>query len=96
MLRDTPGKDGNGALQHGGSLLKAGKPPHDRERPAPVPSALWLVSQLLAPTKEAPMTQTETSTAQIVQAYYDILTGGMAAYDPARLRALTNDNLVCS
>ena len=40
------------------------------------------------------MNQTGTSTAQIVQAYYDILTGGIAAYDPARLRALLATDLV--
>ena len=40
------------------------------------------------------MNQTGTSTAQIVQSYYDILTGGIAAYDPARLRALLATDLV--
>jgi ketosteroid isomerase-like protein len=40
------------------------------------------------------MNQTGTSTAQIVQAYYDILTAGIAAYDPARLRALLATDLV--
>ena len=40
------------------------------------------------------MNQTGTGTAQIVQAYYDILTGGIAAYDPARLRTLLATDLV--
>jgi hypothetical protein len=40
------------------------------------------------------MTKTDTSTAQIVQTYYAILTGGMAAYDPAQLRAILATDLV--
>ena len=40
------------------------------------------------------MTKTDTSTAQIVQTYYAILTGGMAAYDPAQLRAILATELV--
>jgi ketosteroid isomerase-like protein len=40
------------------------------------------------------MTQTGTGTAQIVRAYYDILTGGMATFDPARLRAILAADLL--
>jgi ketosteroid isomerase-like protein len=38
------------------------------------------------------MTEAE-STAQIVRAYYDILTGGMATFDPARLRTILATDL---
>jgi hypothetical protein len=34
------------------------------------------------------MPETDSSTVQVVQAYYDILTGGMATFDPDRLRAV--------
>jgi ketosteroid isomerase-like protein len=40
------------------------------------------------------MTHANTSAAQVVQAYYDILTGGPAAYDPARLRAILAADLM--
>jgi hypothetical protein len=39
------------------------------------------------------MPETGHSTAQIVQAYYDILTGGMATFDPARLIAIMATDL---
>jgi SnoaL-like domain len=38
--------------------------------------------------------ETGSSTVQVVQAYYDILTGGMATFDPARLRAILATDLV--
>jgi len=40
------------------------------------------------------MTQTDHDTAQVVQTYYDILTGGIATYDPARLGAILAAELV--
>jgi|SRR6516225_12162834 len=40
------------------------------------------------------MTQTDTSTAQIVQTYYEILTGGLATFDPARLPTILATDLV--
>jgi hypothetical protein len=40
------------------------------------------------------MPATDSSTVQVVQAYYDILTGGMATFDPARLCAILATDLV--
>jgi hypothetical protein len=40
------------------------------------------------------MPETDSSTVQVVQAYYDILTGGMPRFDPARLRAIPATDLV--
>jgi len=40
------------------------------------------------------MTQTHDGTAQVVQTYYDILAGGAATFDPARLTAILAPDLV--
>jgi ketosteroid isomerase-like protein len=40
------------------------------------------------------MTHADSGTAQIVRTYYDILTGGIETFDPARLRTILATDLV--
>lgn len=40
------------------------------------------------------MTEPASSTAKIVHTYYEVLQGGIATFDPARLRAILATNLV--